>query len=181
MELVEIFAEILKYIVPATLVLVGMRFVMQSQDKRQQQVFQSEIRAEVLKQHLPLKFAAYERAILFLERISPEQLLTRILAADKPAEYYRLELVQAIREEFEHNLAQQLYIEAASWQALVQAKDEVITLVHHVASSLEKESEGRLLARKILESVQTQESGRIQTAIILLKRDIQSWFQVNPS
>lgn len=176
MELVEIIAEILKYVVPALLVLLAVKFVQDSHTRQVEQRELAQVKREVMQQHLPLRLSAYERAILFLERISPEHLLARVSGSGKSVDEFRAELVQEIREEYEHNLAQQLYISPQGWEGLVQAKDEILALIHQTAQGLQNEEDGRALARKILERTRDRSELTAYKVRIMLKRDIQQLF-----
>jgi hypothetical protein len=176
MEIVEIFAEVLKYVTPALLVLIAVKVTSDAQHRRAVSEQEARIRGEVLHQHLPLRLSAYERAILFLERISPEHLLARISASGKGIDEFRAELVQEIRSEYEHNLAQQLYISPQGWEGLVRAKDEVLGLIHQTAQSLQDEEDARALARKILERTRDHSELTVHKVKFMLKRDIQHLF-----
>lgn len=69
-----------------------------------------------------IQLQAYERLLLFCERINPIKLLIRINPISiHPKEYAQL-LIETIEQEFDHNLAQQLYVSETSWAALVAAK-----------------------------------------------------------
>lgn len=81
------------------------------------------------KQALPLRLQAYERMTIFLERISPQQLLLRIPARNLPKKEYEALLVNSIDEEFEHNLAQQIYISEKLWNIIRTAKMATIQVI----------------------------------------------------
>ncbi|UAM99467.1 hypothetical protein K8354_06570 [Polaribacter litorisediminis] len=94
-----------------------------------------ELLAEKKKDSLPIKLQAYERLLLFCERINPVKILIRIkpLSTDKN-EYLQL-LIGNIEQEFEHNLVQQIYISDESWTAIYAAKSAVINKLKQVAES----------------------------------------------
>lgn len=177
MELVEIIAEVLKYVAPAAVLLIAVKYMQDQQAKQLQMDHQRMVRSEVLRAHLPLRFTAYERAILFLERISPEHLLPRIPVQGKKAGVYHQELSHEIRQEYEHNLAQQLYISPAGWAALVRAKDEIHNLLNLSLSETGPDAEAIALARKIFEKCSNIEALPTQKAANLLKADILVYFQ----
>lgn len=84
---------------------------------------------------LPLRLQAYERLALFLERINPAKILIRIapLSTDK-MDYVNL-LAHHIDQEFEHNMAQQIYISDECWTMVVTAKNTVIQNLRKTALS----------------------------------------------
>ena len=75
---------------------------------------------------LPLRLQAYERLTLFLERISPNQLLIRIKPTSEDKKSYVDLLIATIDQEFEHNLTQQIYISDACWRVIKSSKNALI-------------------------------------------------------
>lgn len=120
---------------------------------------------------LNLKLLAYERIILFIERMKPDSLIPRTLtAAEKNREYQRL-LIQEIRKEFEYNLSQQLYVSENAWTATVNFKDNVITLINSASAECNPEGAAGELARKILERYITSNL-QVDQLLKLIKGDI---------
>ena len=93
-----------------------------------------------------LKLLAYERIILFIERIKPDSFIPRTLSQE-----YQLLLINEIRKEFEYNLSQQLYLSENAWEVTVNFKDNIITLINSAATSCPPQATAGDLARKILE------------------------------
>ena len=166
---------ILLMILPALMVLISVALVIFFQQKKSKLEQESSFKAARDKQVLPVIFTAYERAILFLERIRPQNILPHAESLQDPAKVLQLELVSTIREEYEHNLSQQLYIHPEAWEKLVQAKEQVITLINLSASELEENASGMELGKIILEKVSTSEELSVQRAIIMLKRDFEKY------
>ncbi|MEM8897589.1 MAG: hypothetical protein AAGC85_05765 [Bacteroidota bacterium] len=137
------------------------------------------IRNEILKQHLHLRITAYERATLFLERISPENLLPRLNGSGKTVSEFRMELIQEIRGEFEHNMAQQIYISNTGWMSLIRAKEEILNVINEAARELDEDEEGIYLAKRIIEKMMAMEELPAQRAIIILKNDLQPFFKIS--
>lgn len=86
---------------------------------------------------LPLKIQAYERTTLFLERINPESLIMRNHRAGMTSLEIQRELLRNIREEFEHNLAQQIYLTNATWEIVCSAKEEMTKLIKLAGTQVE--------------------------------------------
>ncbi|MCR8668163.1 hypothetical protein NO995_10750 [Aestuariibaculum sp. M13] len=86
---------------------------------------------------LPTRLQAYERMTLFLERIAPSKLLLRVAPTSSDKNTYEAMLIQAIESEFEHNLAQQIYVSEQCWSIINTAKNATIQLIRK-ASLLEK-------------------------------------------
>lgn len=88
-----------------------------------------ELRALGIKAGNDLRFQAFERITLFLERTKPAQLAARFGKDLAPHEFLFL-TEKSIREEFEYNISLQLYVSKVNWQNIVSAKDRVISLLH---------------------------------------------------
>lgn len=95
------------------------------------------LKIETHKTLLPLKLQAYERITLYLERIGPESLIMRNHRSGMTALDIQRELLKNIREEFEHNLSQQIYLNPGSWDAVRSAKDEMTKLVKLAGTQVE--------------------------------------------
>jgi len=95
------------------------------------------LKIETRKILLPLKLQACERITLYLDRISPESLIMRNHRTGMTALDIQRELLKNIREEFEHNLSQQIYVNAQTWEAIKYAKDEMTKLTKLAGTQVE--------------------------------------------
>jgi hypothetical protein len=112
---------------------------------------QTELSLQRQNYFLPSKLEAYQRCILLLDRITPANLTLRTLQVTQNARTQQSLLLKTVREEFEHNIAQQLFVSAQGWSMLVQAKEEVLRVVNMAANTLEENASATDLAAKILE------------------------------
>ena len=177
----EIFLELLKYIVPAGMVLAAVAIVLRegrqkAEIKQRYAVFQG-----ALNQIMPLRVQAHERLLVFLERIKYESLLMRIEGRGKSAKAYQIELIQEIRAEFEHNIAQQLYIDRETWEAIVRSKEHTISFIHQTAQAMPNEANGSDLGKMLLREMVRTEVVPTFEAIAQLRRDIQKMFRLGTS
>lgn len=78
---------------------------------------------------IPLKLQAYERLTLFLERIKPESMVIRVVQPGMTTMGLQRALTDAVREEFEHNLSQQIYVSSEAWAMVVAARQSMIQLI----------------------------------------------------
>lgn len=81
---------------------------------------------------LPLKIQAYERLLLYIERIQFPVLVKRIFNPALSKNDFQFSLIQNVQDEFEHNLAQRLYVSEETWNLIVLAKEEVLQNVNAV-------------------------------------------------
>jgi len=99
---------------------------------------------------IPLQLQAMERLILYLERIQPQSLVKRNLQQSSSLRSFHLAMLQNIREEFEHNLAQQLYVSEKTWQLITTAREELIKQINLAVSNLPESATAEQLASVLL-------------------------------
>ena len=120
----------------------------------------------------PLKLQAYERIVLFMERIEPSSLVMRTKTEEMSAAQLHGALLQNIREEYEHNVAQQIYISENAWNLVKQAKEETIRIINMAANSMEKKSTANELTRDIFEKMMVLPQSPSQIALDYVKQEI---------
>lgn len=99
----------------------------------------------------PLQLQAYERLMLLVDRIALPNLISRTSQAGLSARDMQALLTTQIRQEFEYNVTQQIYVSQESWEAVRNLKDQNILIVNQIASFLPAEATGQDLSRSILE------------------------------
>ncbi len=174
MEALESVIELLKYILPAALVFLTMRWMQQQRFEEQKLEAQARWQQGIAKEQAPLIFHAYERALLFLARLEPDQLLTRVPASTQSAAQYARMLDMNIKQEFEHNLAQQLYILPESWEKVSNTQIAVRGMIMQALQNLPEGATSKDLHRLIWELWTSQEQPVTLVAILTLKKDTQS-------
>ena len=125
---------------------------------------------------LGLCLQAYERAALFLERINPVNIIPRIIQPGQTVNMLETLLVNSIREEYEHNMTQQLYISDKAWELVKMAKEDILKLISTSASNLNKNAPGSELAKEILTKGFEKEINSVNNALINLKKEMQKNF-----
>ena len=60
------------------------------------------------------------------------------------------ELIKTIKSEYEHNLSQQIYVSAATWELVKTSKEEVIKLVNISSSKVHADGSSNDLAMMVL-------------------------------
>ena len=117
---------------------------------------------------LTVKLQAYERLLLFSDRINPAKILVRIPPISENTQEYLQLLMGNIEQEFEHNLVQQMYVSTDAWTAVVGAKNAVLKKLKHVGESAKN-------ANALRETVLIDYSKSIsptETAIAIIKNDV---------
>ena len=168
--------EILKYILPSLVIFLTVFYLVRKYFDNEEK--QRRLQAILNNQQLitPLRLQAYERAILFLERISPESLIMRINRTGFTCQQLQSELLQAIRSEYEHNLSQQIYISHGAWEMLKIARGRTIQLINTMADKVKKDSPSINLSKAILESMVDEEKTPSADAVFFIKKEISQLF-----
>lgn len=171
--------EILKYILPSIVVLLTAWLTISSFLKNEIKKKQTEINIASKEIIIPIRLQAYERIILFLERISPGSLIMRIHQSGMSAYQLQTALLNNIREEFEHNLSQQLYISSNSWSLVKNAKEEIVKLINTASARLNdmQAANGDELSSKIFEIALQMENINTTIAIENIKKEIRHLFK----
>ncbi len=136
----------------------------------------AEVRREDHKHVLPLRLQAYERLALFAERISPGALVLRVHKGNMSSRMFHGELVATIREEYEHNVTQQIYVSDKAWSKVRQAKEETIRLINLSYEQTGDTPSGTDLSRHIFENVAKLSHTPSQECLVAIKEDVRRLF-----
>jgi hypothetical protein len=115
---------------------------------------------------MPLQLQAYERLILLTERISLPNLISRLNQPGISASEMKMILTENIKQEFEYNSTQQLYVSQLSWDSVRNLKEQNIMVVNQVAASLPASASAAELNKKILEIQMSQPSGALHEMVL---------------
>lgn len=138
------------------------------QSERERRSF--ELRLKYSENILPNKLQAYERMTLFLERIRPSSLIRRVTPTDD-CKSFEFTLIETIQTEFEHNLAQQLYINPNSWKIILSAKNTTQLLIKNTIEAMKDSSIQEIQEEIIKQSMENASPS--SAAILYLQKDIQ--------
>jgi len=121
------------------------------------------------KDALPVRMQAYERMVLFLERIAIPSLVVRVGPASENKSDYENLLIKNIETEFEHNLSQQIYMTDECWNIIKAAKSATIQMIRKAAMS-ETETADKLREDILTETM--EKTSPSTTALSYLKKEI---------
>ena len=169
----EDFFDIIKYTLPSLIVLGVAYFVIKGFFNKEIALKQEELNKKAVEHYLPLRVQAYERSILYLERIDPNNLIMRTHKPGMSAKYLHAELLKTIREEYAHNMAQQVHVSIKGWAALKQAKEETVKILNMAQNSMSDTANALELSSVIFEILAKLDKHPIEVAINVLKRDFQ--------
>jgi hypothetical protein len=162
--------------IPVAAVLVITFLFLKKEGQKESNYLQLELKKQRQEFFLPSRLEAYQRAVLFMERIHPNNLVMRLHNPGLPAKMLQAEFLKAIREEYDHNVAQQLFISPLGWKMVRDAKEETIKIINIAGSQLEATATGMDLSSKILTIV--GEIGELPNDIVVeqLKSELQRLF-----
>jgi hypothetical protein len=172
----EIALDLIKILLPAGAVLYAMYLTVRSFLEKDFEKRMAELKIRNAEQILPVRLQAYERVTLLLERISPSNLIMRMRNSQLNVAQFQELLISSIREEYNHNLSQQVYMSDKSWQLVRQAKEETISLINRVAQNLSPEDPSNTLAKKVIEAMVQANIDPCGRAIVYVKKEIQELF-----
>lgn len=170
------FLEILKYILPSIVVFFTAYYLIKEQAKKELEKERIDFDTKLIEKNkevlLPIKLQAYERLMLFLQRIHPNQLVIRNSNPNQNIMQLQSALMKSVRDEFEHNMSQQLYVSDASWDKVVNAKEECLKQINFAASKLNSDAKGNELGGLLIGNYGKVSPDPIQDAIQQLKADV---------
>ena len=177
----ELVSELLKLIIPAALVLYGMYLTVKLLLERDADRQHHEVQNRYTEVVIPIRLQAYERMVLFLERISPNNLLPRLGNSAATALEFQQVLLQEIREEFNHNLSQQVYMSQVAWDHIQSAMNEVMSLVNQASANIPADAAPIELSKKIFGQIIDNGQQPTAEALRVVKRESQDMFMEPPN
>lgn len=164
--------DVLKIAVPAILIMLTTWIVIRSMIKNDQDRRRQELLLQNSKTITPIRLQAYERIILFLERISLESLLVRVSSPDMTAVQLHSALLTTIRAEFEHNLSQQIYMTPQAWEVVRNARSNTIKILNTEMEKTPPDAAGITFSKRLLEKVMEMDKEPTRAAIDYVKAEI---------
>ena len=165
-----------KILLPASLVLYAVFLVVRTSIQKEIELKNLEVRGRSIETILPIRLQAYERITLFLERISPQNLLIRLNTPGLDARDFHKMLLDEIRNEYNHNVSQQVYMTEGVWTSVKNAKEDLVVLINDAAQKVSAEATSIDLAKKIFELALERNIDTIGHALSAVKREIQQTF-----
>ncbi len=132
----ETVFEILKYTIPSLIVFAAVYFIQKQQGEKEYQLKVLEGQGRYASDAIPLKLQAYERLLLFCDRINIPNLLLRLKTKNMSAADLKNAMIISVQKEYEHNMAQQLYTSGKLWDIITLAKNDVIAIISDTANKL---------------------------------------------
>ena len=172
----EVIIDFGKILLPAALVLYAMYLTMKSVLAKEVISANMDYKLENSKATLPNRLQAFERMCLFLERLSPGNLVLRLNTSNMTAKELQHLMIAEIREEFNHNLSQQIYMSDKSWDLIKNTVEDVIALINTNAEKLNSDSKSVELARLIFVEIEKRDVDPVTVTLSEVKTEIREIF-----
>jgi len=112
-----------------------------------------------------LQLQAYERLILLADRIALPNLISRVNTPGLSGREIQSLLTHSIRQEFEHNITQQIYVSAEAWDAVRNFKEQNLLIINQVASFMPEEATGMDLNKHLLDLLMQSPKASLQNVV----------------
>lgn len=176
MKLPVEISEILFFLAPA-LLLFGMAYLLVKKFlDNSQRLKLFEMKRLLSKDILPQRLQAYERMVLYLERISPNNLLVNTYKKGMTVEVFKKELIRTIQTEFQHNITQQIYMSHEVWMHVKNSKEELVKIIIQSSQNLKPDDPGIALSKAIFSRIMENEEAPTSLALRKIKAEIISMF-----
>ncbi|MEX1000961.1 MAG: hypothetical protein WDZ35_02490 [Crocinitomicaceae bacterium] len=183
MSKADIFIQFGIYVIPSILFFVAVYLFMNKwfeiqKDKvkvassQRHQILSDKPIEDLRKHFIPMQVEAYQRLVLFLERIAPNNMVMRLNNPGLPAGAFQAKLLETVRQEYEHNLAQQIFVSRDAWEITKNSKEEVLKIINMASSKLEPTAMANELSKNIFEITAQLERQPTDRAIDLLKEEL---------
>ena len=164
-DIFQLFAFLLPAVVTGAVAFYFFRLHTRNEDGRRRFLLHKDSQKETL----PIRLQAYERMVLFLERIAINSLVVRVAPKSKDKGAYENLLIKQIETEFEHNLSQQIYMSDECWNIIKAAKNATIQMIRSAGMS-DTDSPDKL-REDILNQTMDKQSPSA-TALAFIKREV---------
>jgi predicted AlkP superfamily phosphohydrolase/phosphomutase len=165
-----------KILLPASVVLYAAYLLVRSFIQKDIDLKKLEVRGKAIETVIPNRLHAYERMTLFLERMFPQNLLVRLNTGSMPAKDFHQLLLSEVRNEYNHNVSQQVYMSEEVWELIRNAKEDLIVVINDAASEMNETSTSLDLAKKIMEKALAKPIDPLAHALTELKREVHRIF-----
>ncbi|RYE16668.1 MAG: hypothetical protein EOP51_25370 [Sphingobacteriales bacterium] len=176
MQLYPLLLDILKYTVSGLGVVWLAFYMAKPYLDRSDQIQLIDLKKTLSSQTLPLKLQAYERVVLFIERVNPANMLIRLNATSFTAAELQGLIITEIRNEFQHNITQQLYVSNRAWNLVKRIKDDTLGIVNSAVKALPENASGLDLSKAILGHLSQLEDNPYDIGLGLVKKDLEDLF-----
>ncbi|MGZ3813266.1 MAG: DUF7935 family protein [Mucilaginibacter sp.] len=176
MQIYEYLLGILKFTLAGVGTVYVAFYLLKPYLDRSEHVALMELKKSISHQTLPLRMQAYERIILFVERVNPANMLIRLSGTASSAAELHSMVVSEIREEYQHNMSQQIYVSTRAWTIVKRVKDDTLSVVTNAVKALPAGASALDLSKTILAHLSHLEDNPYDIATRIIREDVEQLF-----
>lgn len=173
MIFLDILIEVVKYGLPSLVIY----FLMRQYTAQQTYLIAQQNRKDADKDVKALRFQAYERLIMFCERIKLSDLVIRLNSGELDTKALKNILLVTVQKEYEHNITQQLYVSSQLWNMIDLYKDQTLSTITEAYLAHERSSIDGYIDElmKQNQKISMQMGTKVKSAI---KKEIELYFDI---
>ena len=115
---------------------------------------------------VPLQLQAYERLAVLCERMAIPNLISRVNHPDATAREMQGLLIESIKQEFEYNSSQQIYVSKLAWDAVRNLRDQSMLIINQVGNVLPQEAKANDLNKQLLQVMMDHQDAALHTIVL---------------
>lgn len=170
----ELFLDLLKYTVPALVVALTTWLVLHKLLAAETERRAFELRKMNQNQLTPARLRAYERLTLLLERTQPEAMILRLDLQGMTNLELQTRLLQTVRDEFDHNVSQQIYVSQQAWVLVRNARENLVRIINAAVGQVQPSAPALQLAQCLIEMYAALKTTPTDVALDFLKNEVKT-------
>jgi len=176
MDYLHFFSDILKYTIAGLGIVWIAFYLIKPYLDRDEKIQLLELKKTISQQTLPLRLQAYERLVLFIERVNPANMLVRLNATAYSAHELYSIIIEEIRNEYQHNITQQIYVSSRAWGVVKHVREDTLGIINSAAKGMPEAATGLELAKMILATIAELEDNPYEVGAGMLRKDVEEIF-----
>lgn len=166
--------EVIKYSVPALIVFATVYYLSKQFFQGQQEMALIKDRTQNRDKTMTIKLQAYERLMLYADRMDVVNMAIRLNGKDMTAQDMMQAMLISVQKEYEHNTAQQIYVSDTLWQIVQQAKAGTINLIRAAADQCGPDASSQDFLRQLQKKMQEVKLNPADQAKLALRSEAAS-------
>ena len=164
---------ILKYTISGWLVVLGAYLLYKYAKPSTTTINNAVFSVASSKDFIALKLQAFERLILFIERIHPANIFLRLHLPGMSAVEIQSMILNEIRAEYQHNITQQLYVTADTWSLIKRVKEDTVTIINEAIYQLDGSASAVDLSKIVFGNLSALEVTPYDIALRVIKTEME--------
>ncbi len=112
-----------------------------------------------------MQLQAYERLVLLVDRIALPNVISRLNQGGLSAKELQHTMTRNIKEEFDYNITQQVYVSSEAWTAVKNLKEQNMLVINQFGNALPPNATGMDLNKYLLEYLMNDKKGSLHEVV----------------